>query len=88
VAYNKKHGITPQSIQKKINEIIDQGGVAVHEVEDILGYQKMSDQQLTKELTILEKNMLTHAENLEFEQAAKIRDQINKLQQYHLGIKG
>jgi len=88
VDYNKKHGITPQSIQKKINDIIDQSSVEVHEVEDILGYQKMSDQQLTKELSILEKNMLTHAENLEFEQAAKIRDQINKLQQYHLGIKG
>lgn len=89
-AYNKEHGITPKSVQKAVTEIIkrDQGVAAsvpgfikVQESsESAIDYLAMSPKQLSKALAMLEKQMLAHAQNLEFEEAAKIRDQVQEIQ--------
>ncbi len=80
IFYNKKNGITPQSIKKDINNIIE----SVYEKDSYT--VKVDDQGFeTKKKDIksyifgLEKEMIEHASNLEFEEAAKIRDKIKKI---------
>ncbi|MBF7097203.1 excinuclease ABC subunit UvrB [Alkalibacter mobilis] len=77
-AYNKEHGITPQSISKKIHDEIH----ATKAAEEQAGYQTIEEAMETGEKTIedLQEEMMLAAENLEFEKAAKIRDQIIKIQ--------
>ncbi|MDF1796789.1 MAG: excinuclease ABC subunit UvrB [Coxiellaceae bacterium] len=86
-AYNKEHGITPKSIVKKIGDILETsyqpskrkldrrkqvaGG---NEVEPIVPAR--TAKALAKQMAELEKAMLKHAENLEFEKAAEARDQL------------
>ena len=80
IFYNKKNGITPQSIKKDINNILE----SVYEKDS---YTVKVDKQgfETKKIDVksyissLEKEMLEHASNLEFEEAAKIRDKIKKM---------
>ncbi len=88
-AYNKKHNITPTGIKKEIKDILegarDHGErgrfssasqkIAEKEIE----YLKMSPKELAKTLKKLEEQMFTHAKNLEFEQAAKVRDEIEEI---------
>lgn len=87
IAYNKKHGITPQGIIKKITDLIevsyeqkptDTKNIAKIS-ENIAKYTIMSPQKLSKEINKLEKQMYKHAKNLEFEEAARIRDQIHNI---------
>ncbi len=93
--YNQEHGITPRSVTKRIRDIIepeqaDQRLTAEDKVQHIqeasLRYQKMSPKQLAATLADMEKSMLQHAENLEFEQATEIRDQITWIQHHVMGI--
>jgi excinuclease ABC subunit B len=87
VAYNEEHGITPQSIVKRIKDIID----SAYDVDDERAslkaaqteakYLAMSEKEVSKEITRLEKEMLQAAKNLEFEKAAQIRDQLKKLRE-------
>ncbi len=89
-AYNKEHGITPKSVQKAVREIIkrDQGMgddvpgfIKVQQSsEKAIDYLAMTPKQLSRALANLEKQMLVHAQNLEFEEAAKIRDQVQEIQ--------
>jgi excinuclease ABC subunit B len=87
VAYNEAHGIIPQSIVKRIKDIID----SAYDVDDERKSQKaaqtqakylaMSEKEVSKEITRLEKEMLQAAKNLEFEKAAQLRDQLKRLRE-------
>ena len=83
--FNKLHVITPKGVVKRIKDIID-GVYDVDEKRQELKYEQekahyedMSEKQLAKEIKQLEKMMVDHAKNLEFEKAAQTRDQLLKL---------
>lgn len=85
--YNAENGITPETIKKSITNILqsvyaqDHVTVGVNEEDGHL-----VGKDLTTHIKNLEKQMLAHASNLEFEQAAKLRDQIHQLEQKNLGL--
>ncbi len=81
--YNKKNNITAQSIQKDIGDILE----SVYE-KDYLNISKDVEvgHNLKKHLKALKKDMINAADNLEFEKAAKIRDEIKKLENSDLGL--
>ncbi|WP_066738838.1 excinuclease ABC subunit UvrB [Cupriavidus sp. D384] len=85
MAHNEAHGITPRGVVKRIKDIID----GVYDADEVKAeltaaaerarYEDMSEKQVAKEIKRLEKQMLDHAKNLEFEKAAQVRDQLAKL---------
>ena len=88
IAHNLANGITPQSLNKPITDIMDvgdtdtspTGGVKLRKVAEAKPvYQGMSSAELMAKISELEKQMFTHAKNLEFEQAAAIRDEVELL---------
>ncbi len=84
MAFNQEHGITPKGVQKAVKKLID--GVlspaAQEESVELAADVEFADEKaVAKELKRLEKQMLDHAKNLEFEQAAAVRDKLNKLKQ-------
>jgi excinuclease ABC subunit B len=84
MAYNKKHGITPQTIQKEIVSIFDtlssSGDKAPNHVSEPLeAYRTIEDME--QSIQKLEKDMLQAARDLEFERAAKLRDRIQTLKE-------
>ncbi|HNR83639.1 MAG: excinuclease ABC subunit UvrB [Rubrivivax sp.] len=94
IAFNAEHGITPRGIVKQVRDLIDgvygergerqvlaQGRPAVQEIA-------LSEKDLAREIKRLEKQMLEHARNLEFEQAARVRDQLQTLKQGAFGAPG
>ena len=83
IEYNKKNNITAQSIKSKINDILE--GVFEKDYVTFDNVIPIGD-NLKKHLKMLEKEMKKAADNLEFEQAAKIRDEIRKLQERELEI--
>jgi excinuclease ABC subunit B len=94
IAFNTANNITPTGINKKIKDIID-GVYNPQEARDDLmvaqeqaKYEAMSEKQISKEIKRLEKLMLDHAKNLEFEQAAKVRDQLAVLKEQLFGAGG
>ena len=97
IAFNAANGITPKGVQKKIKEMID--GVyssaaqkamveGVHEDAATAKVESMSEKQISKEIKRLEKLMVDHAKNLEFEKAAQVRDQLHVLKQQAFGAPG
>jgi excinuclease ABC subunit B len=88
IAYNKQHGITPQGIKKAITEILEGAMPAtVHAVaETAAEYARLSPEQVDKKIKQLQKQMYAHAENLEFEEAARLRDEIRGLSENRLEI--
>ena len=78
MAYNKENGITPMSIIKPINDIID--GIYKEKLEVKLP-KHLSDKDLTKLIKQTEKQMKIHVINLEFEKAAKCRDELKILKE-------
>jgi excinuclease ABC subunit B len=91
VAYNEEHGITPRSIRKEVRDLIDgvYSAAASKEMEkqEIAKAmaQDMSEKDVAKEIKRLEKQMLEHARNLEFEKAARVRDQLAHLKEQAFG---
>jgi excinuclease ABC subunit B len=85
LTYNKAHGITPQSVKKRIKDIIESAYEIEDEREQLRAAQEqekylaMSEKDVSKEIRRLEKEMLAAAKNLEFEKAAQLRDQLKKL---------
>lgn len=84
-AYNEAHGITPKGIKKKVADIMESSSVdAVNRREKATLTQakvtQLSSKALSKQFKALEKKMLEHAQNLEFEEAAKVRDELTALQ--------
>ncbi len=95
IEFNAKHNITPRSIRKNIVDIL----VGIKENPDSIAeshfkqvaeeratYAKLSPKQLDKKLQQLQQQMYKHADNLEFEQAAQLRDEIKRLQQQRLTL--
>ena len=94
IAHNTEHGITPRSITKRIRDMID-GVVSDKTAKDELKAAKaaaeveaMSEKDLGKRIKLLEKQMLEHARNLEFEKAARVRDQLAQLREQAFGGAG
>ena len=94
VIYNTAHGITPQGIIKAVKDIIDGLGriQPAYARELVLGiaeeegeYQILSSGELARLLKKLEKEMLAHARNLEFEHAAALRDKIQAIEARQFG---
>ncbi|MEA2007097.1 MAG: excinuclease ABC subunit UvrB [Patescibacteria group bacterium] len=76
--YNKKHGITPQTIQKKIKSIVDFELNSSSEIKDPV-VKLESPSKIKKFITLREQEMKKAAKQLEFEKAAIIRDEISRL---------
>ena len=91
LAHNLEHGITPRSVVKKVRDLIDgvyseKASKAAQQQELQRAYvEDVSEKDLSKEIKRLEKQMLEHAKNLEFEQAARTRDQLAALRERVLG---
>ena len=89
LAFNAEHGIIPRGIQKAVTDIMEgarggrPGGARRSEkvAEEANQYARMSPAQLAKRIDDLERRMYRHAENLEFEQAAALRDDAHRLRE-------
>jgi excinuclease ABC subunit B len=91
LAHNEANGITPASIVKQVADIMEAAypaprGARRGAAEDAPSYASMSPEQLMKKAAKLEKQMLRHARDLEFEEAARIRDEIRRIRQEGLGL--
>ena len=94
IAHNEAHGITPRSIVKKVRDLIDgvyseKSGRESERLElDRAKVEDMSEKDISREIKRLEKQMLEHARNLEFEKAARVRDQLSILREQAFGASG
>jgi excinuclease ABC subunit B len=93
-AFNLEHGIVPRSVIKEVRELIDGVYDPSSQREErkaaaaTAEYEVMSEKQVSKELKRLEKLMFEHAKNLEFEKAARVRDQLALLKEQVFGAGG
>jgi len=89
IAWNEAHGITPLSIQKKIGELLgsvyEQDYITVKAVADS-AIAEFVGKDLSSSIAELEKRMKAAASNLEFEEAARLRDEIKRLEALELGL--
>jgi len=97
VAHNLAHGITPRSIVKEVRDLIDgvyseKAGKEAEKLErDAMQraqVEDMSEKDISREIKRLEKLMMEHARNLEFEKAARVRDQLAILKEQAFGAAG
>ena len=94
VAHNLVMGITPRSVIKDVKELIDGVISAQDDKSKLRGLveqaevEAMSEKDLSKRMKLLEKQMLEHARNLEFEKAARVRDQLAQLREQAFGAGG
>ena len=91
IAFNKQNGITPKTIQKKITDIME--GAREDDSGHHVAYGRVASKKtdynaipdtpkaLGKLLTSLENKMMEHAKNLEFEEAANVRDELKRLRE-------
>ena len=91
LAYNEAHGITPATIIKQVADVMEAAYPSPQKgrrkvADDAPLYELMTTEQLMKRAAKLEKKMLRHARDLEFEQAAKLRDEIQIVRNYGLGL--
>ena len=94
--FNERHGITPQGIRKAVTDIME-GAYADNRnqtrryarvAEEKAGYGDLTPELLPKKIRQLEERMYQHARDLEFEQAAEIRDEITRIKEFSLEIHG
>jgi excinuclease ABC subunit B len=92
--FNAAHGIVPRGVVKQVRELIDgvydpsQEKKELKAAEERAQYETMSEKGAARELKRLEKLMLDHARNLEFEKAAQVRDQLTLLKEQVFGAGG
>jgi excinuclease ABC subunit B len=93
IEWNERHGVTPQTIRKQVRDIMEGArsagkgrGRARRVAEPDTAYANLSPAQALKRIVQLEKKMHQHARDLEFEQAAQIRDEIDGLRRTGLGL--
>ncbi|ENT05301.1 excinuclease ABC subunit UvrB [Brucella sp. 63/311] len=88
-AYNEAHGITPASVKKNISDILDSVYERDHVRADISGFAEegaMMGNNLASHVEYLEKQMRDAAADLDFEKAARLRDEIKRLRETELAI--
>ncbi len=93
LAFNSEHGVVPRTITKQVREIMEgardgapgrsRGRRVAEAVPD---YSGLTPEHTLKKIAVLEKKMHQHARDLEFEEAAKIRDEIGALRFHVLGL--
>ncbi|HQN13405.1 MAG TPA: excinuclease ABC subunit UvrB [Quisquiliibacterium sp.] len=94
IAFNAQHGIVPRGVQKQVREMIDgvfdpqQSRQELQAAQQQAKYEVMSEKNAAREIKRLEKLMLESARNLEFEKAAKLRDQLAVLKEQVFGANG
>ena len=94
IAHNALHGITPKGVFKQVRDLIDgvyseKAGKEAQEREiEKARIEDMSERDIAKEIKRLEKLMMEHARNLEFENAARVRDQLALLRSQAFGGAG
>jgi len=92
--FNSVNGIVPRGVVKDVKDLIDgvfdpqQAKQELKAAEDAARYGSMSEKSVARELKRLEKLMLEHARNLEFEKAAQARDQLSQLKEQLFGASG
>ena len=91
MAFNEEHGIIPRGVVKRVRDLIDgvysekSGQDESRLDQQAMAVDDMSEKDLAREVKRLEKAMLEHAKNLEFEKAARVRDQLARLKKQVLG---
>lgn len=94
IAFNAEHGITPRSVSKQIKDLIDgvysekSRGDDLKAAQAAAEVEALSEKDLGKRIKQLERQMLEHAKNLEFEKAARVRDQLALLREQAFGGAG
>jgi excinuclease ABC subunit B len=94
IAHNLALGITPRGIFKQVRDLIDgvysdkSSKAEAAAVAQAIKVEALSEKDLGRRIKQLEKQMLEHARNLEFEQAARIRDQLGLLREQAFGAAG
>jgi excinuclease ABC subunit B len=97
VAHNLAQGITPRSIVKQVRDLIDgvyseKSGREAERLEQAATQrakvEDMSEKDIAREIKRLEKAMLEHARNLEFEKAARVRDELTRFKTQAFGAAG
>ncbi|PZN34149.1 MAG: excinuclease ABC subunit B, partial [Proteobacteria bacterium] len=90
--FNERHGITPRGIAKAVVDVMEgaygesnRGVLKVAEPK-AAAYETLTPDQALKRIKKLEQEMMKHARNLEFEQAARLRDEIQRLRKAGLGL--
>jgi excinuclease ABC subunit B len=93
VAFNHAHGITPVTIRKQVRDIMEGArnagrsrGRIRKTAEPAPDYANLSIEQVVQRLKKLEQKMYRHARDLEFEEAARVRDEIDQLRHFGLGL--
>jgi excinuclease ABC subunit B len=91
--FNAEHGVTPQTIRKQVADIMEgarsapgRGRGRRRVAEDHPEWEGMSEDELLRRANRLEQQMYRHARDLEFEQAAKLRDEIERIRRVGLGL--
>lgn len=85
-------GITPRGVSKRIKDLIEgvydaeDAAAELKAAQDEARYEAMSEKQVAREIRRLEKDMIGHARNLEFEKAAQLRDQLAALKKRVFGV--
>ena len=94
IAHNEAHGIVPRGVSKQVRDLID-GVVSdraakdeARRVEAAAELEALSEKDLARRIKALERQMFEHARNLEFEKAARVRDQLALLREQVLGGAG
>jgi len=91
LAFNEEHGIKPASIVKQVADIMEAaypvpGRGRKRVAEDATPYESMTPEELLRKAQKLEKKMLKHARDLEFEEAARLRDEIQRMREIGFGL--
>lgn len=91
LAHNIEHGIQPATIVKQVADVMESaypvpGRHKRRAAEQGERYDLMTPEQLMKRAAKLEKQMLRHARDLEFEEAARLRDEIRRIREQGLGL--
>jgi excinuclease ABC subunit B len=87
IAHNTARGITPTGVTKRIKDIIDgiydqdSARQELKAAQNQARYEQMDGKAMTREIKRVEKDMLDAARNLEFEKAAQLRDELQRLKQ-------
>jgi excinuclease ABC subunit B len=95
IEFNQVHGIEPRSILKAVQDVMEgaratprgqRGDRRRRGRDDQARYERLTPEQILARVQQLEKKMYQHARDLEFEQAAQLRDEINELRHQSVGL--